>query len=191
MWIIGETEFTHKAIKYLRPLINNGRKSSNPTVVVVRTVSKSKKFQDLNNFKNKRRTFNKALQKMGERSSFFTMNIDEITPRKEIFESDGGLSPTGFNVFWNCINIEIKQNDIKRLQVFEKSEAATQVRHTNSVVPSQHNVGESTARHSTVVTHRDHRNRDDFSRQSRTRDRSRDRDHHTKRHKDKRSKVYW
>lgn len=221
LWVIGETTFMHKAIKYLRPLINSGRRtesppyftsrydifweidyeaknfwsqirnslvklmnarwklpnyiiiifsnkcvndtlhyaqhlyipmnalgdfisrvifertselptrsirSTDPQVVVIRTVSKSDKFQELNNFKNKRRTFNKALQRMGERSSFRTVNIDEVTPQKQLFDDNGDLSPNGFNTFWNCINIDIRNNDTKRLKAFEEQNGPVQVR---------------------------------------------------------------
>lgn len=221
LWIIGETSFTHTATKYLRPLINSGRKleappyftsrydlkwdidydskacwsqirnsfarmlnqhwklpnyiiiifsnkciqetlhyaqqlylpmnalgdfinraifqrttelparalrPSDPQVILVRTVSKSDKFQELNNFKNKRRTFNKAVQKLSERNGFKSINIDQILPSKDIFNSSGDLSAEGYNIFWNDINIFIKQNDMKWLKAFEDQMGSIPVR---------------------------------------------------------------
>lgn len=214
VWIIGETTFTHTALKYLRPLIHNGRKDENPPyltsrydcywevdyngktvweqirnsliaimntrwklpnyiiilfsnkavvdtlhiaqhlyiplnnlgdfinrtifqrtselparalrpsdpqVLLIRTVSKSDKYQELNNFKNKRRTFNKALQKMAERNQFKSINIDDILPAKDLFEGNGNLSLVGFAIYWNFISLEVRQNDKKRLTAFEQA----------------------------------------------------------------------
>lgn len=222
IWIIGETNFTHNAVKHLRPLINSGRKTeappyftsrydiywsidyeaknlwsqiqnslvklmndrwklpnyilllfsnkcvndtlhyaqylhipmnalgdfinrvifernaelptralraTDPQIVLIRTVSKSEKFQEMNNFKNKRRTFNKAVQRLAERSNFRAINIDEIMPKRDLFEENGGLAQTGFATFWSCINIDIRQNDVKRLNAFEQQAGPIPVRH--------------------------------------------------------------
>lgn len=95
-------------------------RAADPQVMLIKTVSKLATLQDTNNFKNKRRPFNKAVQKLVERNHFRSINIDEIMPGKDLFEKDGELSPVGFSTFWNSINLDIKQNDVKRLNAYEE-----------------------------------------------------------------------
>lgn len=152
---------------------------SDPQVVVVRTVSKSQKFQDLNNFKNKRRTFNKALQRMSERVRFRSLNVDDILPGKDIFEPDGELSPMGFQLFWNYISLDIKINDQKWLEAFEEAKGPVPCRdlnynltqvHKQDVERLRNEALASLPRHCIDKQHKVHRDR--------TRSRSRDRSRH-------------
>lgn len=94
-----------------------------PTVCVVRTVPKANKRQEEKNFKNKRRTLNRTLQRLASDFQWRSVNVDTILPSNEtLFGSNGhDLSKEGFRLFWQFISDDLKAlvNDAPRSTSFK------------------------------------------------------------------------
>lgn len=85
-----------------------------PTVIVVRTVTRSAKAQEVNNFKFKRRTLNRAIQETALKYNWKTINIQTILPHlDDLFDDRGDLSEEGFRTFWKYISQEVEMFEIK------------------------------------------------------------------------------
>lgn len=85
-----------------------------PTVIVVRTVTRPARMQDVNNFKFKRRTLNRAIQDTALKYNWKTINIQTILPGlNEQFNDKGDLSEEGFRAFWKYISQEIEMFEIR------------------------------------------------------------------------------
>lgn len=84
-----------------------------PQIAVIRTVPKSNVKQNEKNFKNKRRTLNRAIQKVAADFKWRAINIDDILPKfdKHFNERGEELSEEGLRIFWNFLS-----DDLKRLE---------------------------------------------------------------------------
>lgn len=91
-------------------LPKKARRARPPGVIVVRTVPKSDRKQREKNFKNKRRSLNRAIQKTAQDFNWRSVNIDPILPTDETnFDEYGDeLSAEGLRVFWNFLSDELK-----------------------------------------------------------------------------------
>lgn len=80
------------------------------TITVVKTVPKALKRLNENNFKIKRRTFNRALQKVAANYQWRTINIDAILPSTEAnFDEIGdNLSKVGTQLLWDFISEDVR-----------------------------------------------------------------------------------
>lgn len=98
--LISRREILPKKAKRYKP----------PTVCVVRTVPKSNRKQEEKNFKNKRRTLNRALQRTALKFKWRTINIDTILPKQDKHFDDNGdeLSKEGFRVFWSFLSEDLQ-----------------------------------------------------------------------------------
>lgn len=100
-----------RAITTRRLLLpNKAKRSKPPSICVVRTVPKSETKQAEKNFKNKRRTLNRALQRLAADFGWRTLNIDTILPKQEKHFDESGeeLSNEGFRLFWNFISDDLR-----------------------------------------------------------------------------------
>lgn len=91
-------------------LPKKARRYKSTEVVIVKTVAKETEKLLSNNFKNKRRSFNRALQKTAQNMKWRSINIDSILPTvKENFDDSGeDLSKEGMTLFWKFISEDIK-----------------------------------------------------------------------------------
>lgn len=94
-----------------------------PSVIIIKTVAKSQELLNSSNFKNRRRTFNRALQKTALNFNWSLINIDAIIPTAPVHFDDKGdeLSDAGFRHFW-----EFLSEEIRRLETPESPTKATQ-----------------------------------------------------------------
>lgn len=94
-------------------LPKKARRSKPPSITVVKTVPKSEQKQHEANFKNKRRTLNRALQKVASDFKWRTLNVDDILPRHARHFDDRGedLSDEGLSIFWRFLSENLKFMD--------------------------------------------------------------------------------
>lgn len=103
--------FVTRAILNRKAELPKKAKRSNPPIItVVKTVAKSNDQLSVDNFKNKRRNLNRALQKVASNFKWRSINIDAILPdAKELFDDNGNeLSNLGLKAFWKYISEDIK-----------------------------------------------------------------------------------
>lgn len=95
-------------------LPKKARRYKNTEVILVKTAAKSSAKLDLRNFKNKRRSFNRALQKTGQQMNWRSINIDSILPTNlDNFDETGeDLSPMGFKLYWKFLSEDVKLADL-------------------------------------------------------------------------------
>lgn len=91
-------------------LPHKAKRRNPPEVTVVKTVAKSIELLNKNNFKNKRRTFNRALQKTAQNFKWRSINIDAIVPtEKDNFDENGDeLSERGLKSLWHFLSEDSK-----------------------------------------------------------------------------------
>lgn len=91
-------------------LPRKARRSNPPRVIVVKTVAKAKNLLDRNNFKIRRRSFNRALQKISQNFNWRSINIDSIVPTiPQNFDENGDeLSDVGMKLFWQFISEDLR-----------------------------------------------------------------------------------
>lgn len=91
-------------------LPKRARRFKPPAVCIVRTVPKSEMKQNTNNFKNKRRTLNRALQQVAADFKWRTVNVDTIRPKVDSHFDEKGdeLSTQGLRLFWEFISEDLK-----------------------------------------------------------------------------------
>lgn len=89
-----------------------------PGIVIVKTVPKAEGLMDVANFKNCRRTFNRALQKTAYNFNWRSINIDAIVPSiTPNFRDDGEeLSRLGSKLLWKFLSDDIKTTDYSNNQ---------------------------------------------------------------------------
>lgn len=94
-------------------LPKKARRFKPPSITVVKTVPKLAENLEMDDFKIKRRTFNRALQKEAANFYWRSINIDAILPsQKENFTSNGeDLSSEGFIKFWTFISEDLHTLD--------------------------------------------------------------------------------
>lgn len=94
-------------------LPKKARRYHPPIITVIRTVSKSERKQQEANFKHKRRTLNRAIQKVATEFSWRTINIDDILPKSEHHFDDRGeyLSNKGLKVYWKFLSENLRSFD--------------------------------------------------------------------------------
>lgn len=101
-------------------LPKKARRSKPPQICIIRTVPRSDKKQEEKNFKNKRRTLNRAIQKMAAEFQWRTINVDTILPktRSHFDEKGENLSKEGYRIFWDFISEDLREleEENKRLQ---------------------------------------------------------------------------
>lgn len=87
------------------------RRFDPPKVTVIKTVAKSLQQLNAANFKNKRRTFNRALQKVATAFGWRSINIDSVTPEMpgSFDESGHNLSDDGMKLLWHFISDDVKK----------------------------------------------------------------------------------
>lgn len=87
------------------------RRSDPPKITVVKTVAKATRQLNTANFKNRRRTFNRALQKVASTFKWRSINIDSIIPDvSSNFDQTGhNLSDEGLKLIWNFISDDVKR----------------------------------------------------------------------------------
>lgn len=83
------------------------------TVVVVKTVAKNESQMKENNFKLRRRSFNRALQKTSAELKWKAVNVDAIIPNQEdnFDEKGNNLSDRGFELYWNFLSEDLQCMD--------------------------------------------------------------------------------
>lgn len=91
-------------------LPKKARRFKPPSVVVVKTVAKSTENLEIDDFKLKRRTLNRAIQKEAANRQWRSINIDSILPgQRENFTDNGeDLSDEGFRKYWSFISEDLK-----------------------------------------------------------------------------------
>lgn len=91
-------------------LPKKARRYKKPTVTVIKTVPKFQEKLNENNFKIRRRTFNRVLQKEAMKLGFRSVNIDAILPSiRENFDEKGEeLSDKGIELTWQFLSQDIK-----------------------------------------------------------------------------------
>lgn len=91
-------------------LPKKARRHRPPVITVIRTVTKSDKKQQERNFKHKRRTLNRAIQKVSADFKWRTVNVDSILPRFDNHFDDKGeeLSRLGLEEYWKFISDDLK-----------------------------------------------------------------------------------
>lgn len=91
-------------------LPRKSRRGGSTVITVIKTVAKSIDQLNLNNFKNKRRTFNRALQKVAQSFNWRSINIDSIIPTdSDNFDDRGNeLSETGMKLLWKFISDDLR-----------------------------------------------------------------------------------
>lgn len=91
-------------------LPKKARRFKHSQITIVKTVAKSTNQLMANNFKNRRRNFNRALQKSALQLKWRSINIDSLVPTtEEYFEEDGNtLSDKGFRALWKFLSDDLK-----------------------------------------------------------------------------------
>lgn len=92
-------------------------KRSKPTkIIVVKTVAKATHKLNENEFKFKRRSLNRALQKTALDFKWRSVNIDAILPNQEAnFEVNGeDLSDHGMELFWTYLSDDLQELELPR-----------------------------------------------------------------------------
>lgn len=103
-----------RAITERRALLPKRAKRHRPPIVnVVRTVPKSDKKQEEKNFKHKRRTLNRAIQKIAADFKWRTINVDSILPKSDCHFDEKGdeLSKQGLEQYWKFISEDLRDFD--------------------------------------------------------------------------------
>lgn len=94
-------------------LPKKAKRANPPGVVIVKTVPKAEELMNIHNFKNRRRTFNRALQKTAYNFNWRSINIDAVVPSNRANFRDNGeeLSKQGAKLLWKFISDDIKMMD--------------------------------------------------------------------------------
>lgn len=103
---IGRSLIERKTI-----LPKKARRFRAPIITVVKTAAKLAENLEIDDFKIKRRTLNRAIQKEAANMQWRSINIDSILPtNKDNFTTNGeDLSDEGFNKMWNFISDDLQQ----------------------------------------------------------------------------------
>lgn len=82
-------------------------------VIIVKTVAKSQDLLNTDNFKNRRRSLNRALQRTAINFNWTAINVDAIIPTNPGHFDDNGdeLSQSGFRHFWEFLSTHLKTLD--------------------------------------------------------------------------------
>lgn len=90
-------------------LPKKARRFKPPSIVIIKTVAKSAENLEIDDFKIKRRTFNRALQKEASNFQWRSINIDAIIPSDHSNFTKNGedLSEDGFKRFWTFISEDL------------------------------------------------------------------------------------
>lgn len=91
-------------------LPKKARWSNPPKVTAVKTVAKSQTLLNQNNFKIRRRTLNRAIQKVAQNFNWRAINIDTIVPMdSNNFDEYGDqLSAQGIKTLWRFISEDVR-----------------------------------------------------------------------------------
>lgn len=103
--------FINRSLAERKSALPKKARRANPTeVTIVKTVARSNEQLSTNNFKNRRRTFNRALQKTALSFGWRSINIDAIIPSdKQNFDDDGNnLSETGLKLLWQFLSDDLR-----------------------------------------------------------------------------------
>lgn len=97
-------------------LPKKARRFKPPSIIIVKTVAKSSENLEIDDFKIKRRTFNRALQKEALNRQWRSINIDSILPSDHRNFSNNGedLSDEGFIKFWNFLSEDLREQEKPR-----------------------------------------------------------------------------
>lgn len=96
-------------------LPKKARRFCPPMISAIRTVPKAENRQQEKNFKNKRRTLNRAIQKVAVDFKWRTINIDDILPKSQHHFDDKGqdLSAKGLRVYWKFLSENLRTFDFE------------------------------------------------------------------------------
>lgn len=85
------------------------RRCDPPSITIVKTVVPPQKQLMTANLKNRRRSFNRALQKVALNFEWRSINIDAILPSENSnYDDQGELSPKGMKAFWNFLSEDLR-----------------------------------------------------------------------------------
>lgn len=129
-------------------LPKKSRRCDPPSITIVKTVAKPQEQLNTANFKNRRRSFNRALQKISTIFGWRSINIDTIIPsEKSNFDDQGELSDQGMKVLWNYLSEHVRMlvaskskvsKDLGRTTADSRPGRYDELQHaTKSVHPSQ------------------------------------------------------
>lgn len=112
------TNLNRSLIQRRETLPKKARRFKHTLVSVVKTVPRTEDQQDEGNFKNKRRAFNRALQKVAADLKWRSINIDALLPKEKTnFDKRGqDLSDAGFNIFWQFISDDLRKLETEQSQ---------------------------------------------------------------------------
>lgn len=99
---------------------------------VIKTVAKSQELLNRDNFKNRRRNFNRALQKISSNFNWRSVNIDAIIPTKKAFFDEQGndLLEEGAEAFWEFISQDLMDRE-NPLTYKQESKGSNRASHHN------------------------------------------------------------
>lgn len=91
-------------------LPTKSRRSDPPKITVVKTVAKSTEQLKIDNFKYRRRTLNRAIQKVASTFKWRSINIDSVVPDiASNFDQTGhNLSDEGMKLLWTFISDDVQ-----------------------------------------------------------------------------------